>query len=97
MLRFLLTMSLALSAAFGQEFRATLAGRVTDAGGAAVAGANIRVKNTGTGESAAATSGEDGSYQVSFLTPGDYVVTIEKAGFNRSIREGVHLDVANGP
>ena len=94
MLRFLLTMSLALSAAFGQEFRATLAGRVTDAGGAAVAGASIRVKNTGTGESAATTSGEDGSYQVSFLTPGDYVVTIEKAGFNRSIREGVHLDVA---
>ena len=94
MLRFLIAVSLALSAAFGQEFRATLAGRVTDAAGAAVAGASIRVKNTGTGESAATTSGEDGSYQVSFLTPGDYVVTIEKAGFNRSIREGVHLDVA---
>src|SRR6266576_1613379 len=95
MLRFLIVaVSLALSAAFGQEFRATLAGRVTDTVGAAVAGASIRVRNTGTGESAATTSGEDGSYQVSFLTPGDYVVTIEKAGFNRSIREGVHLDVA---
>ena len=31
---------------------------------------------------------------MSFLTPGQYVVTAEKAGFKKAIREGVSLDVA---
>ena len=39
-------------------------------------------------------SGDDGIYQVSFLTPGKYLVTAEKAGFKKAIREGVTLEVA---
>ena len=77
-----------------QEFRATLAGRVTDPAGAGVVGADINVRNTGNGEVTATKSGEDGNYQVSFLQPGNYVVTAEKAGFKKAIREGVSLDVA---
>ncbi len=39
-------------------------------------------------------SGENGNYQVSFLTPGNYVVSVEKPGFKKSIREGIRLEVA---
>jgi hypothetical protein len=40
----------------GQEFHATLTGRVTDAGGAAVLNAKVTVKNIKTGEVASAPS-----------------------------------------
>jgi hypothetical protein len=92
--RLLLGLIFALWAASAQEFRATLAGRITDPAGSGVAGASVGIKNAGTAEIATTTSNDDGNYQVSFLTPGDYVITIEKAGFKKSVREGVHLDVA---
>ena len=87
---FFLLSSLALS----QEFRATLTGRITDPAGAPVPGAVISVRNPQTGESTTTKSGDDGTYQVSFLTPGNYVVTVEKTGFKKVNREGVTLDVA---
>ncbi|MEO7142740.1 MAG: carboxypeptidase regulatory-like domain-containing protein [Bryobacteraceae bacterium] len=80
--------------ASAQEFRATVSGRVTDAAGAAVADAKMSVKNADTGEITPAVSGEDGNYQVSFLTPGNYIITVEKAGFKTGVREGVRLDIA---
>src|ERR1700724_927907 len=79
---------------YSQEFRATLAGRITDTVGSGVAGAKIEIKNAGNGELFTTTSGDDGNYQVSFLTPGDYIITVEKPGFKKSIREGVRLEVA---
>jgi hypothetical protein len=77
-----------------QEFRATLTGRVTDPAGGGVAGADITVRETATAQVTATKSGDDGVYQVAFLTPGKYVVTVEKAGFKKAIREGVTLEVA---
>lgn len=85
---------LACLAAFGQDFRATLAGRVTDSANAAVAGANITVKNVETGAIASATTGDDGNYQVGFLNPGNYSVTVQKSGFKAAVREGVVLQVS---
>jgi hypothetical protein len=90
-----ISFALALSVcAFAQEFRATLAGRITDSAGAAVSDAKIEVRNADNGETSAATSGSDGNYQVSFLLPGNYVITVEKPGFKKAIREGVKLEVA---
>jgi hypothetical protein len=82
------------SLAFSQEFRATLTGRISDPAGAAVPGAEVTVKNAQTGDVTNTKSNDDGNYQVLFLTPGSYVVTVEKAGFKKAIREGVTLDVA---
>jgi hypothetical protein len=82
------------SLAFSQEFRATLTGRISDPAGAAVPGAEVTVKNAQTGDVTNTKSDDDGNYQVLFLTPGSYVVTVEKAGFKKAIREGVTLDVA---
>jgi hypothetical protein len=86
-----LLLSLCLGA---QEFRATVAGRITDAVGAAVAGARLEARDANTGAVANTLSAEDGSYQIAFLTPGSYVITVEKPGFKKSIRDGVKLEVA---
>ncbi len=79
---------------YAQEFRATLAGRITDSAGAPVTDASIEVRNADTGEVSTTKSGEDGNYQVSFLTPGEYVLTVEKPGFKKETRQGVRLEVA---
>src|SRR5579859_5823454 len=77
-----------------QEFRATLSGRVTDPAGGAVSDAKVQIRDAGTGAVSNTVSGSDGSYSVSYLTPGNYVITVEKPGFRKSIREGVKLEVA---
>ena len=51
-------------------------------------------KNPDTGELSSTLTSEEGTYQVSFLIPGNYVVTVEKPGFKRTVREGVHLEIA---
>jgi hypothetical protein len=82
------------SLALSQEFRATLTGRITDPAGSPIAAADVALRNIETGEITNTKSGEDGDYQVSFLTPGNYSVTVEKAGFKKTIRAGLTLSVA---
>ncbi|HYM10245.1 MAG TPA: TonB-dependent receptor, partial [Bryobacterales bacterium] len=77
-----------------QEFRATLSGRVTDPTGAVVAAAKVDAKAVATGAVSTTTTGSDGNYQIPFLAPGSYVITVEKEGFQRAVREGVQLNVA---
>ena len=79
---------------FAQEFRATISGRVTDAAGAVVAEARVEVRNRDTGDVSSTVTSEEGVYQVFFLIPGNYVVTVEKAGFKRTVRDGVRLEIA---
>ena len=79
---------------FAQEFRATISGRVTDSAGAAVANARVAIRNPDTGELSSTLTSEEGAYQVSFLIPGNYVVTVEKPGFKKTVREGVRLEIA---
>ncbi|HWS85462.1 MAG TPA: carboxypeptidase regulatory-like domain-containing protein [Pyrinomonadaceae bacterium] len=66
------------------ETAAQVGGQVTDAAGAAVAGATVVVRNTATGEERRAQTSEDGIYAVPQLSPGSYVVTVEQAGFKRT-------------
>src|SRR5579884_456001 len=80
--------------ASGQEFRATLEGLVTDTSGAAVSGARVVATNVGNNVPAETVSDSDGHYVISYLAPGSYVVTVEKPGFQKIVREGVNLNVA---
>lgn len=93
-MRFLFVAFVSTLLVHAQEFRATLGGRVTDPAGAGVTGADITVKNVATAQVTTTKSGDDGAYQVSFLQPGKYVVTAEKPGFKKAIREGISLEVA---
>jgi hypothetical protein len=92
--KFVVFSFLTASALLAQEFRASVTGRVTDPGGASVAGVAISLRAVSTGVVTPATSDEEGRYQVLFLNPGEYVLTAEKQGFQRSVQQGLTLQVA---
>ena len=58
-----------------------ITGIVTDATGASVPNATVTATNPATGQSRTATTGGDGSYEISLLTPGNYRVKFEASGF----------------
>ena len=64
-----------------QNITSSIIGNVADPSGAAVQGAHITVRNTGTGAITTATTGTGGSYSVPGLLSGTYEVTAEKEGF----------------
>jgi len=81
-------------AAAAQEGTAALRGTVLDPHGAAVPGAQVSVANQETGlNRRTATTGEDGEYVFTSLTPGLYRVTVESANFKRVVKEDVRLNV----
>lgn len=81
-----------LTAARAQTL-ATVTGEVKDASGAAVAGANVTVRNTATNGLRNATTNDEGVYTIPALVPGLYDVKAEKSGFKASSRAGVELQV----
>ena len=68
-------------------------GRVTDTQGAVVAGAKISVVNQESHARSESLSGLDGYYNIPFLAPAAYTISIEAAGFKRNVREGVRLSI----
>ena len=82
-------------AAFAQEFRATLAGEVTDPSGAAVAGAKVAATSVERNVLYESTTNAAGRYHIQFLLPGAYTVSVQKPGFRKFVREGVSLLAAD--
>lgn len=74
---------LALSAtlAHGQTITGSVNGTVTDASGAAVAGAKVTATDVSTNVSQTAETSSSGVYNIRFLQVGQYKVTIESNGF----------------
>jgi hypothetical protein len=70
-----------------------ITGRITDASGAAVPGADVSVVNRATNFSASSQTNEEGLFRVPGLQPGQYRVTIEADGFKTYIRENLDLRV----
>jgi len=62
-------------------------GTVTDASGAVVEGANVRLVSEATQETRTAVTGPGGTFQFSLLKPGRYSITIEKAGFRKAVQK----------
>jgi len=60
---------------------ASLAGRVTDAQGASVAGAEVTARHTGTNLKASAVTEQDGRFRFPFLKVGSYDVEVRAHGF----------------
>src|SRR5689334_24538367 len=81
-------------AAAAQTFRGTILGTVTDASGAAVPGATVTIKNTGTGLTRVVTTSDDGTYSVPELPIGTYTVSVGKDGFKSAVVNGVAVEVA---
>ncbi len=83
MMRLFLLLPLAIAPCFAQAdvSTATLKGTVTDSSGAVAPGATVLVKDKARGIERKAVSGDDGSYLISLLPPGDYEVRGTKQGF----------------
>src|SRR5262245_36871822 len=79
------------SFAYGQAVTGSVVGAVTDAGGAAVAGAKVTITEVSTGITRSATTNEEGGYVLSYLPPGAYKIEIEKTGFKKFANSGVQL------
>ena len=90
-----LLMAIALTTpANAQTFRGTILGTVTDSSGAAVSGATVTVKNTGTGLLRTVATDDDGNYSTPELPIGTYSVTVEKSGFKTGLVNGISVEVS---
>ncbi len=82
-------------AAQAQTFRGTILGTVTDASGAAVAGATVTAKNTDTGLTRTMATAQDGSFAAPELPIGNYSLTVEKSGFKTGVVSGIRVEVSS--
>ncbi|OYW08595.1 MAG: hypothetical protein B7X34_08380, partial [Acidobacteriia bacterium 12-62-4] len=64
-----------------------------DPGQATIAGATVRVRNEATSDTRQAVTGGEGRYIFSQLPPGNYEVSVEMAGFRKSVQKNAELRV----
>jgi hypothetical protein len=90
-LRFRSVWLLALSATlvWGQQFRSSISGVVTDQSGASVASAKVTAVQTETGTRYDSRSTSDGRYSLLQLLAGTYRIEVEAPGFKKFVREGI--------
>ena len=74
-----------------QTFTSSVTGLVTDPTGAAVANAQVELKNMGRNDVHNFTSGNDGSYQFNNLQPGTYQITVTAPGFKTYVQRNLVL------
>lgn len=72
----------------------TIAGLVTDPSGASVPNANVTITEDATNVTHLVKTDEQGRYQLPFVQPGTYHVTVELGGFRQAEQTGLHVQVA---
>jgi len=72
----------------------TILGVVSDSTGAVVSGAPVEVTNTATGVTVKVSSTGTGDYTAANLIPGPYKVSVQMAGFSKTVVSGIVLVVA---
>src|SRR5258708_4563436 len=79
--------------ASAQMTTGSILGTVHDETGAVVAGAKVVVNDNGKGTAKTDLTDADGGYNVPFLLPGTYDVTVTMAGFKTSVTNNVTVDI----
>lgn len=87
----LLLALVSLAPVAGQEAGGSIVGTVTDPSGAAVASANVTIKNVATGVERNSVTNSDGLYTAPNLIPGTYEIIITAIGFATATVEDVGL------
>ncbi len=78
------------SLAYGQgSSAATISGVVVDASGAVVPGADVTIKNNGTGSVTTTVSGSNGTFVVPAVPAGNYTITVALMGFKTRVLSNV--------
>src|ERR1035437_4684668 len=78
-----------------QESRGSITGKVVDPQNSVVPGAAVVVTNTATNVSDKATTNQTGYFEVNFLNPGPYSVSVESAGFKKLVRAGITVSTGD--
>ncbi|MGH9681627.1 MAG: TonB-dependent receptor domain-containing protein [Candidatus Acidiferrales bacterium] len=81
------------SAANAQVTGATLSGTITDPSGSVIAGAEVTIKNLGTGIVRTVTTDSAGLYLAPNLIPGNYEAAVTARGFSKSVQSNLTLSV----
>ncbi|MGH9630268.1 MAG: carboxypeptidase regulatory-like domain-containing protein, partial [Bryobacteraceae bacterium] len=87
-------MLLAVSPVFPQATTANVVGTVTDPSSGVVPAATVTIQNRQTGQARKTETDAQGNYEFPFLQIGEYTVTVEKAGFQKSEVAPFSLSVA---
>src|ERR1051326_3094446 len=80
--------------AFGQEFRATLQGTITDPSQAVVPGAMVALHNVDTAIERQEVADSEGHYLFPFVPPGNYSLTVTATGFKTYVQDRIVLSVS---
>ena len=91
-----LALLVATTTAFAQGGSATttLSGRVADASGAVIPGADVTAKNNATAATYTAVTGPDGTFTIPAVNPGMYTVTVSLMGFKTASLPDVQVITA---
>ena len=76
-----------------QQVFGSIVGAVTDPSGAAVNGAKVTIADMEKGTKFEVTTNESGNYTKGQLIPGNYQVTIEAAGFQKTVSNAITVGV----
>lgn len=68
-------------------------GTVTDASGAVISGAEVKITSDATGQTRSVTTNDSGEYVASGLNVGVYTVRCTRDGFKESVRTSIQLNV----
>jgi hypothetical protein len=90
----LLALLFAYTLGIAQEITGAITGIIRDNSGAVLPEAVLTATNLGTALEVRVTTDETGAYTFALLRPGRYRLTVEKAGFQRMIRENVVVNTA---
>jgi hypothetical protein len=89
----LFSLTLGVEVAIGQTTSGSIVGSVTDASGASVPTAEIRLTNIDTTEARRMETNATGLYQFVNIPPAKYRLDVEKMGFKRIAREPIVVEV----
>ncbi|MDQ6699109.1 MAG: TonB-dependent receptor, partial [Acidobacteriota bacterium] len=81
------------SAAYAQDARGTITGRVADNSGASIAGASVEVLNNATGVPLNLRTNESGNFTAPFLPPGTYRLVTAAPGFKRTTQDNIQVRI----
>jgi outer membrane receptor protein involved in Fe transport len=76
-----------------QTVDTAILGTVADSSGGAINGATVTVTQPSTGQAHTATTRADGIYEIRYLVPGDYTVSVQATGFKAARRTGVTIQI----
>jgi len=85
----------AFALCLAQDPRGSITGKVIDPQNAVVPGAAVVVTNTATNVSGHAAANQTGYFEVNFLDPGPYSVSVESSGFKKLVRSGIIVNTGD--